>query len=273
MNDFESSLLAAAEHVTHERGQWYSRIAEDPEFQSLGGVVYPYDTLGANLQPVVTLLRHAGWLDSLSAARTPKIIDIGCANGELSFALAIANSEVTALDFSFKHDQAPFIVSRIAGWESIPLSVVDLSVDGYFSMADIHDRVVKGSAPVGDFLKYDLAISVGLLYHLRNPIAFLESLKGLAYRILVGTHTMTHTPGFRTRIDAEPLAYLVESGELNHDPTNFWIFTPASFKRLARRAGLEVVGELSIPNNELGFSVPDQVQYGVRTFLALQEAQ
>jgi tRNA (mo5U34)-methyltransferase len=98
----------------------------------------------------------------------------------------------------------------------------------------------------------------------------MESLARICRHALVGTHVFTHTPQLRHCIEGSPVAYLVESNELNHDPTNFWIFSAAAFARLARRAGFDVMESLQVPNNPLNIAVPDQPDLGVRNFLMLR---
>jgi hypothetical protein len=47
----------------------------------------------------------------------------------------------------------------------------------------------------------------------------------------------------RTKIGHEPLAYLLDHREANDDATNFWIFSPAGLRRLAKRTGWRVIGD------------------------------
>jgi len=43
-----------------------------------------------------------------------------------------------------------------------------------------------------------------------------------------------------TIVATAPLAYLVDTLELNSDPTNWWIFSPAGLARLMKRCGWNI---------------------------------
>jgi hypothetical protein len=45
-----------------------------------------------------------------------------------------------------------------------------------------------------------------------------------------------------------PVAYLLDVGEIDEDPTNFWIFSHAGLKRVLKRTGWEIRSELYIAN-------------------------
>jgi hypothetical protein len=74
------------------------------------------------------------------------------------------------------------------------------------------------------------------LYHLKNPFYVLEQLAQLAHYCFLTTRIVQKTPG-GADIGREPLAYLVQPGELNEDATNYWLFSEAGLHRLATRAG------------------------------------
>jgi hypothetical protein len=50
------------------------------------------------------------------------------------------------------------------------------------------------------------------------------------------------TPDKRTRIEDEPVAYLLGARETNNDPTNYWIFSQTGLLRLLERSGWMVMG-------------------------------
>jgi hypothetical protein len=43
-----------------------------------------------------------------------------------------------------------------------------------------------------------------------------------------------------TAIDQEPVAYLLNPSEANHDPTNYWIFSEAGLRRILDRTGWDL---------------------------------
>lgn len=65
--------------------------------------------------------------------------------------------------------------------------------------------------------QYDFALALGLLYHLRNPLA-------------------NHLPD-GTSIGQASVAYLLRCRESNDDPTNYWTFSPVGLETALRRCG------------------------------------
>jgi len=261
----------AADRVFQNRDTWYDSLRKDKEYESRGGLIYPYDTISANIDPLFYLLDSSGIIEEFEDGRIAKVCDVGCANGELSYCFSMTGFETTAVDFSYKHDQAPYIVSAISRQQDIPVAVIDTSVDTHFDLSTLKSAIVYD--PIRIFpedSRFDLVVCFGLLYHLKNPFAFLESLAKVSRYVALGTHLFTHLPNLRVRLDTEPVAYLVDSGELNGDPTNFWVFSEMAFHRLVRRAGFEIVASQTIPNHPLEIAVPDRTDLGVRGFVMLK---
>lgn len=256
----------AAAKVLAEREAWYAEAAQDDMFKARGGTVYPYDIIHANVDPLCRLMIDAGFTSELDPDAS--VVDIGCANGDLSYALALSGFKVSAIDWSYAHDQAPAFVRAVSNRNGFDIAVADLSVDQYFGIEDVRAAAIANADKIPEV--YDLAISFGLVYHLKNPFAFFESLSKVTKRLIVGTHVITHEPKLGARIDNYSMAYLVDAYELNSDPTNYWMLTEKAFARLAERSGFTIEARLSIPNNPLGISTPDDTALGVRSFLALK---
>jgi SAM-dependent methyltransferase len=266
-----SGIYSATQRVLEARAEWYRLITTDPGFVDRKGIVYPYDTISANIDPMFGLFEQSGFIDNLESGNIETVCDVGCANGELSFSFAQAGYDVVAIDYSFKHDQAPFIVKRIAEMESYRVAVVDKSVDCCFDFKSLRDACINDRQelfPKGG--RFDLVVCVGLLYHLRNPFAFLESIARISRYAVIGTHIFTHTPGLRVCVSDASVAYLVDAAELNNDPTNYWIFSQIALSRLVQRSGFSIRGSLLLPNNPLNVAVPDRTDLGVRNLLMLE---
>ena len=88
--------------------------------------------------------------------------------------------------------------------------------------------------------EYGFTILLGILYHLKNPFLVLETLARHSRHIFLSTRIASVTPDKKTNFGALPMAYLVDEDELNHDPTNFWIFSEAGLKRLVQRSGWNI---------------------------------
>jgi tRNA (mo5U34)-methyltransferase len=269
----KTGVYAAANNLRLSRDAWYDEIKASTEFQRLGGKIYPYDITAANLDPIFSLFEATGFIDHFESEHQDPatVCDIGCANGDLSLAFSQAGFKVTAIDYSFKHDQAPYVVSALSKRAGAEVAVIDLSVDGHFTFADISSSQINSAkSPLPKDGIFDLVVCVGLLYHLRNPFAFMESLAKVSRYAVIGTHIFTHTPGLRVAIQDSPMAYLIDVDEVNSDPTNYWMFSQTAFVRLATRCGFQVLGNLCVPNNDLGIGVPDRLDLGIRSFLMLK---
>lgn len=255
-----------AREVLSRREAWYEAAAADADFIERGGKVYPYDIIHANAEPLSRLMADSGFADEIGV--DAKLADIGCANGDLSYSLALGGNHVTAIDWAFKHDQAPSFVAAVARQNELNVSVADLSIDQYFGASDIQAGGLHRASDIPD--AFDLTFCFGLLYHLKNPFAFLESLSRISKRVILGTHLITHEPGIGSRIDSFSMAYLVDSLELNNDPTNYWMLTDKAFRRLAERSGFTIEAAFTTSRTELAIATPDSTELGVRGFLALR---
>jgi SAM-dependent methyltransferase len=266
----KAAIYAAAARVVEERSGWHERIRTDPAYQALGGKIYPYDTIGANINPLFRLIEESGFIADFENGDVKYIADIGCANGDLSCALGLAGYNVTAVDYSVGHDQAPFVVSRLANNVDLPICVVDMSVDRDFNVDDLRAALIANPRNSFPECKFDLVICFGLLYHLKNPLAFLASLSAIGKNVVLGTHLITHLPDLRVRISADPVAYLVDAGELNSDPTNYWMFTEQAFHRAVGRSGFDIISSFVLANNQHNLGLPDRPDIGVRGFVFLR---
>lgn len=271
MTSRKEAFFIASKKVLGMRSNWYQRIANDSAFRSRGGIVYPYDTIAANIEPLFIALERSGIIAEFEQGTLKTVCDMGCANGELSYSFALTGHQVTAVDYSYKGDQAPLVVSLVTQELQLPIAVVDRTVDCNFQLQSLRDCIVGGDA--SSFPKdgiFDLIVCFGLLYHLKNPFAFLESLSHIGKYIILGTHVFTHLPSLRVKLAGDSVAYLVHSSELNSDPTNYWIFTETALHRMISRCGFEIVSSFTVPNNQLEIGVPDRIDLGVRAFVMLR---
>ena len=174
----KSEIYESAAVIKSRVAELCGVIAADQEFRRRGGTMFPHYTIGANLDPIFELLGKSGneWL--LSANGVTYVADIGCGNGELSFTLSRCGYKVTAIDYSYSPSQAPYVVLHIAKELDLPVAVVDFSVDRPFVMDDLKDHCIfdEGEILPKHLRKFDFVICLGLLYHLKNPFAFFESL-------------------------------------------------------------------------------------------------
>jgi hypothetical protein len=139
-------------------------------------------------------------------------------------------------------------------------------------MDDLKDHCIfdEGETLPSHLQRFDFVICLGLLYHLKNPFAFVESLAQSTRHCILQTWIFTHlSPGI-TDVGQNSLVYLLDERELNGDSTNYWIFNDTAVTRLCRRCGFEVLDKLRLPNNPEGIGTPNRMELGMRGFYLLR---
>ena len=186
---------------------------------------YPYESMTS--LPVMSELLAPVYSDVSAAISSSPVVDIGCGDGDLAMFFARLGCDVDAVD----HAETNF--NQLRGAEalrrelSLNVHARDIDLDGQFAL------------PRRD---YGLALFLGTLYHLKNPFYVLETIAARADWCVLSTRIAQVTPVHRTRIEDEPLAYLLGARQANNDPTNYWIFSRAGLLRLLERAGWIVIG-------------------------------
>jgi tRNA (mo5U34)-methyltransferase len=267
-------LINSVGKFVDRRAELYNMVRDSPEFRATSVALYPHDTIGASFSTIMDLLQMSGLLDVLSGKEVKTVLDVGGANGDLSFVFASAGFETTFVDLSNSYEKAPLVASLINLKLDSNVRVVDFSVDGYFDYRDLIERTVN----FGQFSHksqsevFDLVICLGLFYHLKNPFAFLESIHNICHYCILETWLMSHLPDNITKLRDAPIAYLLGAGELNNDSSNYWIFTDSSFRRLAERAGFSVISSASEFSREDKISNPVDIAsgYGEKGYLLLR---
>jgi len=197
--------------------QLLNRLMADLAPQQI--VWYPYRTLltYSILDQLLTGPRR----HLIDLAGGDPILDLGCADGGNSFFLESLGCQVLAVDNIYtNHNQMRgFNALRAALQSSVPFHAVDL--DAQFSLPED---------------VFGLALFLGVLYHLKNPYYVLEALANRARYCLLSTRIAQRTP-FGNPMQKEPLVYLLDPDECNHDSTNHWIFSETALRRLLDQTG------------------------------------
>lgn len=225
-----------------QRPGLHDAVTRSPRFKEAGAVLYGGETT-VNMPFILELFDRAGGMDFIAENRIRTVADFGGANGDISFAFSLSGFETTFVDAALPTSKCngPLTASLINAQLEADVRVIDHDLDRHFSYTDLIEHTVNN----GQFKDrpasqcFDLVICVGLFYHLKNPFAFLESLARLGRFCVLGTFCMSHLPDNVTRVRETPIAYLLD-GERNNDPTNYWIFTHASYERLAKRSGFDI---------------------------------
>ncbi len=267
----KSTIIESAAVVKYQVAEFYDVFANDPELLRRGGVAFPHHSIHANVDPIFELLGKSENEHLLTGDHATHVADIGVGDGGLSLMLSRCGYKVTSIDYSDQYNQAPYIVSQSALRLGLPIAVVDLSVDRFFTMDDLKANCIYNESDClpANLQKFDFSICVGLLYHLKNPYAFVESLAKITRSCILGTWTFSHLPPQLTDVGGASLAYLLDDAELNGDPSNYWILSDAAVARLCRRCGFEVLDRLLIANNPRGIGTPNQMELLMRGFYLL----
>lgn len=161
-----------------------------------------------------------------------RVLDVGTGDGDVAFFLESLGYEVEAVDMPASNHSA------LAGFQRLRA--------GLGSQVLLHERDIDRQFTLAGE-PYGLALCLGLLYHLKNPFYFLEELSRHAHYCLASSKIADILEdGGKRDVRGAPLAYLLESDELNEDNSNFWVFTESCLKRLFRRAGWTVLGTLRV---------------------------
>jgi SAM-dependent methyltransferase len=204
--------------------QYHEQLQGIKKANPLDGVDwYPWASLAA----IETLDRFLG--GDVAKLReligTSPVLDVGCGDGDVGFFLESLGARVDGID------HAPTNYNALVGVRALK-RILDSSIG--IHAVDLDQRP---NLPASN---YGLTIMLGVLYHLKNPFLVLETLARSSRHIFLSTRIAALTPDRKLDFGALPMAYLVDDDELNHDPTNFWIFSEPALKRLVRRAGWNV---------------------------------
>jgi len=207
---------------------------------------YPYNTISS-----------LGFLSTLTEGiniPANAVLDLGAADGDISFLFADAGASVDAFE------NAPSNINKGDGLRRLndafgkPLSLTFTDLD----FGVIFPR---------DF--YDLCFATGIAYHLRNPLLVYLNLaqhcrfmitntrvidippsdsrvKRAYWRIASRLYRLQNRQNRETRFSRKPFAYLLDRREINDDPTNYWLFTPAGYRRMLKRCGWNILREVSV---------------------------
>lgn len=185
---------------------------------------YPYDSM-SNMGRLEHLLPASLVRDLLSGGQ--RVLDVGAADGDLGYFFDSQGCDVDFLDNA---------ATNANDCKGIVALAKALGSNAQLIENDL-DRI-------GDPLhgQYDLAIALGLLYHLRNPMGFLIMLAEHAQRMVLSTRVANHLPD-GTDVSGQSMAYLLRCRESNNDPTNYWTMSPLGLEVMLKRCGWNVLAK------------------------------
>jgi len=184
---------------------------------------YRYNSL-TNLEHLKRLLGKSE--DRVTeAGKLGGILDVGCGDGDLSFLFEAAGCRVDAVDHPVPNHNNMQAIRLLACELKSKIGIHEVDLDSQLSV------------PAG---RYGLTIFLGLLYHLKNPLFALEQIARHSDYCLLSTRIARRLPGGAPIPEGQPLAYLLDSEELNRDDSNYWIFSEAGLRRILKRANWEI---------------------------------
>lgn len=212
---------------------------------------YPYDTLG-NLVHLDALLKpgHRDLGELLAGGAT---LDIGGADGDLAFLLEDRGVEVDVLDHAPTNNNGLQGIRTLKEALHSKVGIYDIDLDSQFELPR---------------KRYGLVFFLGIFYHLKNPFYVLEALSKVSRYCLLSTRIAKFTPDGKARLQAYPVAYLVDERECNNDATNFWMFSEGGLKRIAQRAGWKVHEFMTAGDTRR--STPADMKHDERAFCLLE---
>ena len=185
----------------------------------------------------------------LSLTEGAPVLDVGCADGDISFFFESLGCAVHAID----HPAPNF--NRMLGVQALR-AALDSHVEVLESNIDVDLKLPRQ--------EYGLVLLLGVLYHLRNPYFVLEKLAGHARYCLLNTRVAKYSAAGGVRIDALPVAYLLDRKELNDDSTNYWVFSEAGLRRILERTGWEICDYVT--SGDLDYSTPTGTVHDERAY-------
>ena len=192
---------------------------------------YPYGILN-NLTHLDNLLTGEN-RDIMNLINKKPVLDIGSADGDLSFFLESLGINVDIIDHPLTNFNMMEGVRLLKTALNSSVEIHDLDVDSRFAMP---------------LKSYSLILLLGTLYHLKNPYYILETLSKSGNYCLLSTRITKFSPDKKTNLSSLPVAYLVEPLESNNDPTNYWMFSKKGLERIIERTGWKIIDFMTVGN-------------------------
>ena len=150
------------------------------------------------------------------------VLDIGAWDGYFSFAMErLGASNVTASDW------------HCWVWEESWGSKDSFDFVKQALKSQVNEWIVKAEEIPVNGPRHDIVLVLGVLYHVKNPIALIERATALANdRVVIETE-------YRNDGLLEPILYLVSGDELNDDSSNWNVPNLAAISVICEMAGLE----------------------------------
>ncbi len=239
-----SNLLAATDRLRNVIEA--AKQAEPHEFEW-----YPYDSL-TNVYHLDELL-GTKFESLLQSGQSDGVLDIGCQDGDLSFLFESLGCKVTSVDHPITNHNGMAGVRALKRLLNSSIEIHEVDLDS--------PRSLPGE-------RYGLTLFLGVLYHLKSPFYVLEQVAKHSKYCLLSTRIARCFPGGSPMPENVPLAYLLDSEELNDDNSNYWIFSDPGIQRLVKRTRWEILESLRVGDTKT--SDPTSLEHDERVFFLLK---
>jgi 2-polyprenyl-3-methyl-5-hydroxy-6-metoxy-1,4-benzoquinol methylase len=140
------------------------------------------------------------------------VLDIGCNAGFYSFVAKLRGARtVLGLDIYQDYIDQANLMKEILGM-------------------DVEFRVSDGGELDASIGQFDVVINTGVIYHLQDPMRFLNRMAAITKELMFLESEMLLDP------EHSEYAWFIEK-EYERDGSNWWIYGPACAERMARAAG------------------------------------
>lgn len=217
-----TTFLEAAGRFAAELAEW--KQANPPD--QFGW--YPYDSM--TVRSILERLLERDFHLLPPVLEAEPVLDIGCADGDLSFFLESLGADVDAIDYSEMNFNQLRGARKLREHFKSSVGIHSVNLDWYFELP--RER-------------YGLILFLGTLYHLKNPYYVLETLARRGGYCLLSTRVARTTARGGVPVKDVPMACLLDPREANDDSTNYWIFSEAGLLRLVERTGWSVVHKVN----------------------------
>lgn len=233
---------AEIRRLVAEQQRWWHEIELAP------GIMTPGDDSNCAKLPILEDLGFAADVSGLRA------LDIGCSDGYFSFELERRGADVVAIDF-VPEDYTGFAVAK-----KILGSSVAYRMDNVYNLSPT------------DYGVFDVVFFLGVLYHLRKPLAALDAIRSVMKpggQLFVGTflideHVVLPDGSVGTLQDLNPVLkdiplWQAYSGDsLNGDFTNCFAPNPSALKVALSEAQFSVTAVKALPGAGYVKAIADQ---------------
>lgn len=209
---------------------------------------YPYPIM-SNIFAIDQLLTGENRNFFSTITSNSLFLDIGSADGDLAFFWEKMGFNMHILDFAQTNYNDLEGARTLKKALHSNATIIESNIDDQFKLES----------------EYKVVFALGLLYHLKNPIYFLQKLACHAEYLFLSTRVTCFLPDGKTNVKDIAVAYLLSPRECNNDPTNYWIFSHEGLKRVLKRSGWQILDFTTFGSK--GNSTPQDNDRDERAFI------